>query len=313
MSLRVVFFGTPAFARPALERLLASAHRVAGVVTQPDRPAGRGRRVRPGPVKTVALEHGLPVLQPERLRDPAFLDAVRRLHPDVGVVAAYGRILPRELLELPRLGLINIHASLLPKYRGAAPVQRAVMAGEPETGVSIMRVVEALDAGPVLRTARRPIGPEETAEEIEADLAERGAALLVECLDDLAAGRAIETPQDHTQATYAPRLQKAEGLIDWSLPALVLHNRVRGLHPWPHAFTFLDGRRLLVRRTRPTDDPGAGAAPGTVVRAAGDDLVVAAGSGTALQLLEVQPEGRRPMTAREFLAGHPVQVGRRLG
>ncbi|HXH07298.1 MAG TPA: methionyl-tRNA formyltransferase [Vicinamibacterales bacterium] len=313
MSLRIVFFGTPAFACPALRRLLASRHEVVAVVSQPDRPSGRGQKVRSGPVKALALAHGVPVLQPERLRDRAFLDSLRAAHPDIGVVAAYGRILPPEILGLPRLGLINIHASLLPKYRGAAPVQRAVMAGERETGVSIMRVVEKLDAGPVLKAARRPIGPDETAEEIEADLAERGAALVLECLDELAEGRAIETPQDEAQATYAPRLLKSEGLIDWSLPASALHNRVRGLHPWPHAYTFLDGRRLLVRRSRPSGSPTAGAPPGTVLRASGDELVVAAGEGTALQLLEVQPEGRRPMTAREFLAGHPLHVGRRLG
>lgn len=311
--MRVVFFGTPAFAVPTLARLLESSHRVVASVTQSDRPSGRGQRTHEPPVKQVARERGIPVLQPDRLKDPSALDALRAFAPDLGVVAAYGRILPDDLLHLPRLGMINVHASLLPKYRGAAPVHRAVMAGETETGVSIMRVIARLDAGPVLATARRAIGPDETSDEVERDLARLGATLLVETVDALAAGRARETPQDERLATYAPRLTKQDGLIDWHAPARAIHNQVRGLHPWPHAYTSLGGRRYVILRTAIADTSGGSAAPGRVVEARGDRLVVAAGDGAALAVVEIQPQDRRAMTAREFLAGHPVPVGAAFG
>src|SRR5581483_4358437 len=206
--LRIVFFGTPAFAVPTLDALIASRHPVAAVVTQPDRPRGRGHKVADAPVKARAAAAGIPVLQPERMKDPALLAQLRALHADLGVVAAYGRILTDDLLAIPRLGMINVHASLLPKYRGAAPVHRAVIAGESETGVTIMRVVKALDAGPMIASATRPIAPDETSDVVERDLAQIGARLLVAAVDDLAAGRASETPQDDTAATYAHRLTK---------------------------------------------------------------------------------------------------------
>ena len=232
------------------------------------------------------------------------------LRADLGVVAAYGKILTDAVLAQPRLGLINVHASLLPRYRGAAPVHRAVIAGERETGVTIMRVVKALDAGPMLASARRAIGPEETSEEVERDLARQGAALLVSTTDALAQGIANETPQDESQATYAPRLTKAEGVLDWSQPANRLHDRIRGLHPWPLAYAFLNQRRIILRRS--TVAAAAKAAdPGAVVEAAGDRLLIATGAG-ALAIRELQLEGRRPMTSREFLAGHPVAEGDRF-
>lgn len=309
-SLRVVFFGTPAFAVPTLDALLASSHRVVGVVTQPDRPRGRGHRTTDAPVKARAIDASLPILQPVALKDPAFLSALSAFAADLGVVAAYGRILTDAVLALPRLGLINVHASLLPKYRGAAPVHRAVMAGDSTTGVTIMRIVKALDAGPMFTFTHRDIGPDETSSEVEHDLARLGAPLLLETVDRLALGDAREEPQDDASATYAPRITKDDSAIDWSRPARDLHNQVRGLHPWPHAQTYLDGRRLIVLRSSVMNE-ATDAPPGSIVVARGDDLAVATGAG-ALRLLTLQLEGRKPMTAREFLAGHPLSSARRL-
>lgn len=307
---RVVFLGTPAFAVPTLERLLASAHEVAAVVTQPDRPRGRGQRVSESPVKRLAAARGLPVLQPERMKDPAFVEALAALAPDLGVVAAYGKMLPDRLLALPRLGMINVHASLLPAYRGAAPIHRAVMAGETETGITIIRLVREMDAGPMLRRAALPIDADDDAETLERALAALGAVTLLQAVDDLESGRAAEEEQDHARATFAPRLTRADGAIDWSRTAGQVHDQVRGLHPWPRAFSHLGGARYLIHRTAVVEPPGeAPAAPGQVLEAAGDRLVVAAGSGTAVAILEIQPEGRRALPARAFLAGHPLAPG----
>ncbi|HXH25003.1 MAG TPA: methionyl-tRNA formyltransferase [Vicinamibacterales bacterium] len=300
----IVFFGTPQFAVPTLERLIASRHRICGVVTQPDRPRGRGRKIVETPVKAAAVAHGLPVIQPDDLRDPAVRQTMAEWRPDLGVVAAYGKLIPEELLNVPRFGMINVHASLLPKYRGAAPVHRAVIDGEPETGITIMQVVKALDAGDILARAKRPIGPDETSDVVEADLARMGAELLLSVVDQIEAGTVTPERQDEMLSSYAPRLTKAEGLIDWTLPATYIHNRVRGLHPWPHAYTYLDDTRLIVLRTRVEDQPTA-APPGTIVDASPDALHVATGHGGRIAILEVQPEGRRPMTVREFLAGRP--------
>jgi methionyl-tRNA formyltransferase len=313
-GLRVAFFGTPAFAVPTLDALLASGHSLVGVVTQPDRPRGRGQKLSDAPVKARAIAGGVPVLQPERLRDAEFVAAFTSWHADLAVVAAYGKMLGDALLALPRLGMINVHASLLPRYRGAAPVHRAVIAGERETGVTIMRIVKALDAGPMLAKTRRAIGPDETSDEIERDLARLGASLLIDVADALADGPVIGTPQDDALATYAPRLTKHEGAIDWRDSAERIHNMVRGLHPWPHAFTFHDGRRFIVRRTStsagvPIDLSGG---PGTIVAAAEDDLVVQTGGGL-LRVVEIQAEGKRPMPVREFLAGHRLTPGTAFG
>jgi methionyl-tRNA formyltransferase len=310
--LRIVFFGTPAFAVPTLSRLLASRHEVVAVVTQPDRPRGRGQRVSDAPVKALALERGLKVLQPERLSRDLFEESFTLLKADLGVVAAYGKILPEWLLQTPALGMINVHASLLPKYRGAAPVHRAVVAGETETGVTIMRVVKSLDAGPMLAKVTRPIGPYESSDVVERDLAALGANLLVSLLDDLHSGHVVETPQNDADATYAPRLTKEEGLIDWTRAALDVHNQVRGLRPWPTAFTFLNGARLVVHQARPSDAEVSGAFPGTCV-AAGAVISVACGDGRALDLLQVQLEGRRVISARDFVGGHGPLTGQHLG
>lgn len=309
-AMNIVFFGTPRFAVPTLQHLLRSRHMVAGVVTQPDRPRGRGQKVTFAPVKELAVEHSIPVIQPERLKPPDVADTLRAWNADVGVVAAYGRIIPEHLLTIPRLGMINVHASLLPKYRGAAPVHRSVMNGDAETGVTIMRVVKELDAGAMFAKVTRRIGPDETSDVVEDALAELGAGLLLAVLDQIAAGTAHEEPQDDSQATYAPRLIKEEGLIDWSQPATRIHNRVRGLYPWPHAYSFLDGVRLIILRTRVEvarrEAPPCG--PGEIVEVDQDGIHVATGDGR-LAILDVQPEGKRAMLARDFIAGHRLSPG----
>lgn len=311
-SLRIVYFGTPAFAVPTLERLIASPHEVVAVVSQPNRPKGRGQRLLPTPTSEVAARSGVPVFQPERIRDLGFSDVIAALQPDLGVVAAYGKILPDALLAVPRYGMINVHASILPAYRGAAPVHRAVIAGERETGVTIMRVVRELDAGPTFAIARRAIGSDETSEDVERGLADLGAGLLLDVVTAIAEGTAVETAQDDSKATYAAKILRSESTIDWSLPAARIHDLVRGLQPWPLVAVSLDGARHLIHQTartdRQTDAPG-----GTLVHAAGEHLEVAGGDGRALRIVRIQPEGRRVMTARDFLAGHRVAVGTRLG
>ena len=308
---RVVFFGTPEFAVPTLQELLDSRHIVCGVVTQPDRPRGRGHQVSDSPVKALAVERGLPLLQPTRLRVPGFAAALRDWRPDIGVVAAYGKIIPDDILALPRLGMINVHASLLPKYRGAAPIQRAIIDGEAMTGVTIMRIETLLDAGAMLAKVTRPIGPDDTSDVVERDLARLGADLLLEVLEQIAAGTAQEERQDFMLATFAPRLTKEEGVLDWSLPAAYVHNRVRGLHPWPHASTHLDGARIILLKTRV--EPGTtDAAPGTIVDVSADAIHVATGHGERIVIEQLQPEGRRPMSAREFAAGRHLKPGLRF-
>ena len=315
----IAFFGTPQFAVPTLEALVASRHQVALVVTQPDRRRGRGQKVTDAPVKAAARRHGIPVYQPDRLRDPDVTDTLRAKAPDAGVVAAYGKLIPAGLLSLPRLGMVNVHASLLPKYRGAAPVHRAIINGDSETGVTIMQVVEALDAGDMLAKSVRPIGPDETSEDVERALAENGARLLLDVLDRIEAGTARPEPQDPAASTYAPRLTKEEGLIDWRLPARQIHDRVRGLYPWPHAYSFLNGERVILLKTKvvgrvpPSPEPTRGTRrmPGSV-DITGDAIEVVTGDGR-IAITELQPEGRRPMSTRDFLAGHPVQPGSTFG
>jgi methionyl-tRNA formyltransferase len=315
----VVFFGTPQFAVPTLQLLLDSRHRVSGVVTQPDRPRGRGQKMTEAPVKALAIQHGLPVIQPEKLTDPAVADTLRAWHADIGVVVAYGRIIPDQLLEIPQFGMINVHASLLPKYRGAAPIHRAVIDGETLTGVTIMRVATRLDSGDMFAKATRPIALDETSDVVERDLSNIGARLLLDVLDSIDSGTAREEEQDHTRATFAPKITRDDGAIDWSLPASAIHNRVRGLYPWPHAFTYLDGSRLILLRTRvdsESDSISPAAAgphePGTVIDASRDAIRVATGHGGRLLIEEIQPEGKRPMRVRDYLAGRPLQAGARF-
>ena len=308
-SLKIVFFGTPEFAAPTLQALHESRHQVVGVVTQPDRARGRGQQPHASAVKQMADREGIKVLQPERLRDERFLESLRALDSDLGVVAAYGKILTDEVLSIPRLGLVNVHASLLPRYRGAAPIHRAVMAGDQLTGVTIMRVVKALDAGPMISSAVRPIANHETSAEVERDMAQIGARLLVGTVDAMADGRATEQPQNDADATYAAKIEKTDGIIDWSRPAVEIHNQIRGLHPWPHAYSELQGERTILLRSEVESElPGVRSAPGTILDAHADQLRVQTGDGV-LRVLVLQREARRPLTAREFLAGRRIQPG----
>lgn len=314
MPLRIAFFGTPAFAVPTLDALLASDHEVVGVVTQPDRPRGRGQQVSDSPVKARARIAGVPILQPTRLKDPAFLEAFGAWRADLGVVAAYGRLLPQVLLDLPPRGLINVHASLLPAWRGASPIQRAVLHGDAVSGVTIMRVLLALDAGAMLARAEVPIAADDTTGTLEARLAVVGASLLRDVVDRLGRGETVdEVPQDDSLATLAPKIEKQEGLIDWSRPAPALDCHVRGMQPWPGAFTFVDGQRLVVREARVDDRPAGDTPPGGLVALDDDAIVLACGEGTTLRVVRVQPEGKRVMTAREWRLGRRSEAPLRAG
>ena len=308
MALRIFFFGTPAFAVPSLDQLVAAGHTVTAVVTQPDRPKGRGQPVTAPPVKIRALERGLTILQPDRPGDEHTLDRLRSFRADLGVVAAYGRILPQALLDVPRLGFINVHASLLPRWRGAAPVHRAILAGDAETGVTIMRVVLALDAGPMLSRVHTPIGLDETSALLEARLAELGGRLLVETIDQFGGGPVLGEAQDERAVTYAAKLERRDGRVDWDRPAQSIHNQIRGLHPWPLAEARLGGTRLLLRRSLMATTPFPAVAPGAIVDLTDEAITVACAPGH-VRLVEVQPEDRRPMAAGAFLRGYRVAVG----
>src|SRR5262245_60063320 len=276
-SLRIAFAGTPHFALPALRALLASRHRVVGVLTQPDRPAGRGRELRASPVKLLAHDAGLPVSQPESLRAPEGRAALEQWAPELLVVVAYGLILPAPVLALPRLGCLNIHGSLLPRWRGAAPIQRALLAGDAETGVTIMQLDAGLDTGPTLLERRRPIGAQETAGDLHDALAELGAAALVDAIDGLVAGRIVPRAQPGTGASYAPKIEKSEALIDWGASAAQLDRQIRAFNPWPIAETRFAGDSLRLLRATVIDGAAREAAPGTVLGIAEDGLRVACG------------------------------------
>lgn len=309
--MRVVFLGSGSFAIPSLEALLAAGHDVAAVVTQPDREKGRGRALSPPPLKPVAAARGLKVLQPRRVREPDSVAALEALAPEIQVVVAYGQILPRRVIDVAPRGTVNVHASLLPRYRGAAPVQWAIVNGEVETGVTTMLIDEGLDTGPLLLADTTPIDADETADVLEARLALIGGDLLVRTLKGLEAGSVVPRPQDAARVTLAPLIKKEDGRIDWTLGAEGLARRVRGFHPWPGAHTTARGRSLRVLRARA--EAGGNQPPGTLLAADRDGLVVAAGDGTALRLLEVQPESRTPMPAAAFAAGARLVPGERLG
>lgn len=303
--------GTPAFACPSLAALLTRRDTVVGVVCQPDRPQGRGLTVTPPPVKTLALEHGLPVLQPTKVRDAAFLDALRAWAPDLVVVAAYGRILPRTVLDLPPHGCINVHASLLPRHRGAAPIAHAILAADATTGVCIMEMVEEMDAGAVLLRREIPIAPDDTTGTLTQRLADLGGAALHDAIDGLQAGTLVAVPQPAAGVTFAPKVERAQARLDWTQPAVALERLVRAMQPEPIAFTTLDGKALRVFRAA-VDPAPAAAEPGVVVGAGRDGLAVATGAGT-LRLLEVQAEGKKRLDAAAFLAGRRIATGTRLG
>jgi methionyl-tRNA formyltransferase len=297
--LRIAFAGTPHFALPALRALLSSAHRVVGVLTQPDRPAGRGRELRASPVKLLALDAGLPLAQPATLKTPESRIELAAWAPDLLVVVAYGLILPPAVLTLPRLGCVNIHGSLLPRWRGAAPIQRAILAGDAETGVTIMQLDAGLDTGPMLLERRHPIGSRDTAGDLHDALAELGAGALMEALDGLAAGTLRATPQPSAGASYAPKLEKAEARIDWNLPALEVDRRVRAFNPWPVAETPFAGETLRILRSHVAAPAGSDAPPGTLLGLADDGVHVACGDGV-LAVTELQRAGKRPVAARDF-------------
>lgn len=304
MKARIVFMGTPDFAVPCLRRLLEDGYDVAGVFSQPDRPKGRGYRLLPPPVKELALERGIPVYQPAGLRDGEALSVLRELAPDLAVVVAYGRILPPDLLEAPRLGCVNVHASLLPRLRGAAPVQWAVINGEATTGVTTMHMAEGLDTGDIILQRETAVGPEETAGELFERLAALGADCLSETLPLLLEGRAPRKQQDDTLATWAPPIGKELAALDFTKPAAALCHLVRGLNPSPVAKAWLDGRLIKVLLARPAADFAG--KPGEVLNAA--RLIVGCGDG-AVELLTVQPEGKKPMTGAEFARGRRLVGG----
>jgi methionyl-tRNA formyltransferase len=305
--LRIVFLGTADFAVPSLKVLAASRHQVVAVYTQPPRPAGRGWRPRPSAVQTAAEALGLPVRTPERLRDEADQQAFASLAADLAVVAAYGLILPQPILTAPRLGCVNLHASLLPRWRGAAPIQRALLAGDTETGVMAFQMERGLDTGPVLATKRIPIAPDATAVNLHDALAEAAAGMILDVAEDLAAGRAVAVPQPHEGVTYAAKIEKAEGRLDWSRPAEVLERQLRALNPWPGCWTELDGQTIRVLAGTVVD--AAGGAPGEVLD---ERLTVACGSG-GLRLTRIQRAGGKPLAADAFLRGFAIRAGSRLG
>lgn len=318
--MRLVFCGTPSFAVPTLERLAGAGHSIELVVTQPDRPIGRSHLLTPSPVKILAQRLGIPLAQPEKIKtNPEFEARLRAVQPDAIVVVAYGRIVPSWMLQLPPLGNLNLHASLLPKYRGAAPIQWAVANGETVTGVTTMRIDEGLDTGPILLSEDLPIGPHQTAEDIALLLAECGAGLMLETLRGVKQGTLRARPQDDSAATLAPILTREDARIDFSRSAQQIYNRWRGFQPWPGAYTFLRARKLTIHRMRPAlrasipaSGPAPDAPPGAVIVDQGR-LFIAAGQASWIEALEVQLEGRKKLAARDFLQGLPLAAGERLG
>ncbi|MDR6227231.1 methionyl-tRNA formyltransferase [Desmospora profundinema] len=308
---RIVFMGTPDFAVPSLRALVTKGYRVVGVVTQPDRPRGRKRILTPPPVKVAAKEWDLPVFQPERVRSPEALDELLAWEPDLIVTAAYGQILPRKLLETPRHGCINVHASLLPRYRGGAPIHHALIQGEKETGVTIMYMVEALDAGDMLAQESIPIEADDDVASLHDKLSRIGADLLLQTLPPLLRGEITPVPQDPDAVTFAPNIRRQDERIDWNLPAPRLADQVRGLRPWPVAFTTWEGKPLKIWRAR-AEERNHREQPGTVLCADASGVIVAAGEGV-LVITELQPAGKKPMSVESFVRGRNLDIGQRLG
>ena len=304
--MRILFMGTPDFAVASLRRLVADGHEICGVFSQPDKPKNRGHKLVPTPVKEYAMTQNIPVYQPEKLRDGTALEIVRSLDPELTVVAAYGRILPEDILEAPKYGSINVHSSLLPKYRGAAPINWAILDGEETTGVTIMYMAKELDAGDIILQKETPIGPDEDAQALTARLAELGAEALSEAVAAIGAGISTRTPQDEGRQTYAAMLTREMSPIDWTRTAREIGCQVRGLIPWPCASCEVVGRRFKVFRTAPGGRTEA--APGTVLSAGKQGIQVACGRGESLYLTEIQAEGGKRMAAGAYLLGHPLEV-----
>jgi methionyl-tRNA formyltransferase len=308
--MRTIFLGTPEFAVPSLRALASAGHGIVAVFTQPDRPKGRGNLLAESPVKQTARELGAPIHQPERIRRPESVALLKELAPDIMVVVGYGQIIPQTIIDIPRHGILNVHASLLPKYRGAAPIQWAIANGETRTGVTIMQIDAGLDTGDMLLKADLAIGPQETAPELSARLAPLGADLLLQVIVQIEAGTVVREKQDDIAATYAPILKREDGLIDWNRPAQEIYNRLRGFTPWPSAYTTFRGQQLSVLRARLAD--GNGLPPGRLysVRKA---LFAACGHNTALELVELQPAGKKRMAAESFLNGYKLSDSEFLG
>ncbi|MCL4874433.1 methionyl-tRNA formyltransferase [bacterium] len=309
---KIIFMGTPLFAVPSLRALTDAGHEILAAVTRPDKPRGRGLAPLPSPVKLLALEKGIPVLEPVKLRDESFMEGLKSLSPDLIAVVAYGKILPPAVLSLPPKGCINLHASLLPKYRGAAPINRAIMNGEKETGVCTMLMDEGMDTGDKLICERVPIGEDDTAEDLARTLSEKGAAVLLKTIDLVVRGAIRPVPQDDSLATYAPVLKKEDGRVDWTRSGIEIKDQMRGLYPWPGAFTCRKGSLLKIHRGVAKESSALAGEPGTVLDAGRDGIFVACGKGAFL-ITELQPENKKRMSAAEFVAGYRISKGERLG
>ena len=313
MALRIAFCGTPAFAVPSLQRLIAEPDfEIAGVITQPDRPRGRNQEMHGSPVKTAAAIAGIPVYQPEKIKSEEGYEYFKRLAPDAVVIIAYGQIISQRLIDIPRLGWVNLHASLLPKYRGAAPINWAIANGEKLTGLTTMLIDAGLDTGPMLLKYQTGIGADETAPELTAQLAEAGATLIVETLRKLERREIAPTPQDNSQASLAPILKKEDGRIDWWMSAFKIYNRIRGLQPWPGAFTTFRGKNCQIWG-KPLKPISAGGTPGVILPTKEDGLLVICGASTVLQVEHLQLEGRKRVTDGEFMIGARIKPGERFG
>lgn len=313
-DVRILFMGTPDFAVASLEALLSAGYRVIGVVTQPDRPVGRKQVLTPPPVKEAALRHGLTVYQPEKIKEEGALAEVLATEPDLIVTAAYGQILPKRLLDAPRHGCINVHASLLPKYRGGAPIHKCIVDGETKSGVTIMYMVEALDAGDMLSRVVVPIAENDNVGTLHDKLAEAGSRLLVETMPKLLRGELTAESQDHSQATFAPNIKRHDERIDWNKSAEQIFNQIRGLNPWPVAFTSCEGKTWKIWQAEKVTAAGVSGAPGTVIDKTLDGLIVACGAGS-VKLTEIQPEGKKKMSVLDYLrgAGAALAIGTKLG
>jgi methionyl-tRNA formyltransferase len=309
-TFRIIFMGTPDFSVPALQRLIDSPDQVLAVITQPDRPKGRGKKLTPPPVKILAESAGIPVFQPTKIRTEEFADTLRSFQPDLIIVVAYGRILPSSILDLPPLGCINIHGSLLPRHRGAAPIQRAILAGDTVAGVTIMQIDVGMDTGAILLPASVPVTDEDTAGSLFTKLSNLGGTTLLEALDILRKDKLLPIEQDHSIATEAPPLKKEHGSIDWAKSASELHCFIRGMDPWPTAYSFLDGKRFRffvpVRSNISSDQP-----PGTIIQADKNGLLIATGGGV-LNVREIQPEGKKRMTVMAYLCGQALESGQQF-
>ena len=310
--MKLIFCGTPQFAVPTLEKLVAEKFSIQLVITNPDEPRGRGHKVQPSPVKESALKHGLPLFQPAKVKTDETREYLSQYHPDAIVIVAYGHIVPQWMIDIPPLGCINLHASLLPKYRGAAPIAWAIIHGEKETGVTTMKIDAGMDTGDMLLERREPIRDDDTTETLGERLSVTGADLTIETLRKLERGEITPRPQNHDLATVAPRLKKEDGVIDWSLTAEEIERRVRGLIPWPGAYTSFRGNRLHIWRAEAAAAESSNLAPGAIT-AEGKRLAVACGAGTQLVLHEVQMEGRKRISARDFANGARVESGEILG